>query len=279
MISAFDVDKLQPLLCDFYRITRIRITVFDETMRELVSYPPEVAPYCKIIRGCAEGRTACRQCDHEACAAAADSRRTYLYRCHAGLTEAVSALYVGDVLAGYLFFGHVFSYPDHERGWEAIQSKCCRLPVNPDELKAAVYEAQPTDEEYVRSAAHILHAVASYLIMERMASLQGDELAVRLDTYLSEHYAEKTGVPQICRALGIGKTQLYKLSQELYHRGIAEHIRDLRITRAKELLLSPEKPSLAEIAELCGYNDYNYFIATFSRETGISPIAWRRQNT
>ena len=101
MISAFDVDKLLPLLSDFYRITHIRITVFDETLRELVSYPSEVAPYCKIIRGSEEGRTACRQCDHEACAAAARSRKTHLYRCHAGLTEAVSALYVGEVLAGY----------------------------------------------------------------------------------------------------------------------------------------------------------------------------------
>lgn len=44
-------------------------------------------------------------------------------------------------------------------------------------LKEAVFEALPTTESYVSSAAQILHAVASYLILERMASLKEDKLA------------------------------------------------------------------------------------------------------
>ena len=39
MISAFDIGKLRDLLRDFHEITKIRITVFDENMTELVSYP------------------------------------------------------------------------------------------------------------------------------------------------------------------------------------------------------------------------------------------------
>ena len=37
MISVFDVEKLRELLKDFYAITHIRITVFDDSMRELVA--------------------------------------------------------------------------------------------------------------------------------------------------------------------------------------------------------------------------------------------------
>ena len=42
MISVFDMENLQKLLKDFYAITGIRITVFDDRMRELAAYPEKV---------------------------------------------------------------------------------------------------------------------------------------------------------------------------------------------------------------------------------------------
>ena len=56
MISSFDIAKLHSLLKDFYQLTKIRITVFDDSFRELTSYPDEIADFCKLIRqtpGCA----------------------------------------------------------------------------------------------------------------------------------------------------------------------------------------------------------------------------------
>ena len=47
MISVFDLDKLRGLLKDFYQISRIRITVFDEDLNELCSYPERVPPCTK----------------------------------------------------------------------------------------------------------------------------------------------------------------------------------------------------------------------------------------
>ena len=94
MISIFDLEKLRGLLMDFYAISHIRITVFDENLHELVSCPEKVAPYCAVIRGTSKGFDACMACDREACRKAANKRGTYIYRCHAGLTEAVTPLYV-----------------------------------------------------------------------------------------------------------------------------------------------------------------------------------------
>ena len=108
MISVFDLEKLRELLKDFYAIARIRITVFDDSLRELVAYPDEVAPYCTLIRSSAEGLKACMDCDRLACRTAAEKKRTDVYRCHAGLAEAVTPLYEGDILIGFLLFGHVF---------------------------------------------------------------------------------------------------------------------------------------------------------------------------
>ena len=104
MISVFDLDKLRGLLKDFYQISKIRITVFDEDLKELCSYPESIAEFCKIIRSCETGKYACAQCDKAACDRAAKERKTQIYRCHAGLTEAVTPLIVHDVLVGYLLF-------------------------------------------------------------------------------------------------------------------------------------------------------------------------------
>lgn len=275
MLTVFDLDKLRELLQDFYKISHIRITVFDEALTELVSYPESVAPYCAVIRGTMKGYEACMSCDRHACETAAKKHSTHIYRCHAGLTEAVTPLYVGDVLAGYLLFGHVFSYESHELGQKAVEQHCASLPINHRMLSEALSQATTIEEDYVRSAAHIMQAVADTLISERMAALKENILADRLDSYLTEHFTEKISAVTIAKALGIGKTQLYELSHSLYGRGCAERIRDLRMERAKALLRDQEMLPLSEIAGRCGYRDYNYFFTVFSREVGCSPSRWR----
>ncbi len=278
MISAFDIEKLRELLKDFYEISKIRITVFDENLNELVSYPTQVAPYCAVIRGCMKGLDACLRCDRQACKTASEKHSTHIYRCHAGLTEAVTPLYVGDVLAGYLLFGHVFGYETHAEGLAAILRYTQDLPLNRNMLREAVNDAVPIPENYVRAAAHILHAVASYLILERMATLREDLLEARLDAFISTHFTEQLNAVRLSQALGIGKTQLYELSRRLYSRGTAARVRELRMEKAKELLSSQKQLPLAEIAEQCGYPDYNYFFTVFRREVGCTPGEWRKRN-
>lgn len=278
MISVFDRNKLKNLLKDFYEITKIRITVFDEERKELVSYPERVANFCEIIRCTETGRIACAKCDREACDKAASQRTTQIYRCHAGLTEAVAPLIVQGVLVGYLIFGHVFDYPDYETGWKRIEEMTKDLPVDQKKLQKAVMEQRIISSSYVSSATQIMSAVASYLVMERMAILQTDKLAVQLDLYIRNHYTEDIKAEVLCEHFRIGKTRLYEICHQIYGCGLAHYIRNLRILKAKELLRSGTA-TLGEIAEQCGYPDYNYFISVFTREAGISPRKWQMQNS
>lgn len=277
MLSLFDTEKLCNLLKNFYEITKIRITVFDETGQELLSYPQALPPFCTTVRSTETGRLACARCDREACRRAAAERTTQIYRCHAGLTEAVAPIIVQDVLAGYLLFGHVFSDASRERGWKRI-SKCTReLPVEQALLREAISRQPLVPEAYVNSATQIMSAVASYLVLERMAVLQSDQLAVQLDAFLTAHFAEHFTAEDLCTHFSIGKTRLYQLSHELYGHGIAQQIRTLRINKAKELLHEKKRP-LKEVAENCGYGDYNYFISVFTREAGMPPRKWQEEN-
>lgn len=275
MISTFNLDKLQSLLKDFYTLTRIRITVFDDTFRELVSYPEKISPFCQLIRTDSEGYRQCMLCDKNACETASRQHKPYTYQCHAGLTESIAPLYMGNLVIGYLLFGHIFAYNSHEEGFTKIEALCSPYEIDREALKASAYELPIIPEEYIVSASHILQAVASYLCLERIAVLRQKDLPVLIDEYINEHYTEQIDVPDICSRFQIGKTYLYEISGQNYGMGIAEHIRRLRIERAKKLLTEQEDMSITEIASQCGFTDYNYFITVFKRLTGMPPRQYR----
>lgn len=275
MRSVFNIEELGRLLRDFYELAHIRITVFDSELNELVSYPEECAPFCRIIRSSQQGRDACARCDKEACAAASKQSRAYIYRCHAGLTEAVMPLRVGNLLAGYLLFGHIYSYEGD--GWKTIRQCCEPYPADPQRLYEALAECPHVSREYILSAAHILHATASYLVLERMATLQEDDIAAKLDAYLSAHFTQPCTAETLCEELGISRSRLYKIAAQLYGCGISEQIRALRIDKAKQLLAERPELSITEIASACGFSDYNYFISVFSKKVGTSPNVFRRR--
>ncbi len=279
MISTFNLRKLNDLLKDFYTLTQIRITVFDDTFKELTAYPEHIAPFCQIIRTSQEALDACLCCDKNACEQASRQHAPYTYCCHAGLSESIVPIYLGNIVIGYLFFGHVFSYPTYEEGWECIRERCLPYGLDMDALKAALYQQPVISEEYISSASHIMQSVATYLCMERMVSLHQKELPVQIDDYITLHYTENISVRTICEHFQIGRTLLYEIAEQNYGIGIAEHIRNLRIEKAKILLTEHPELRISEIAAACGFEDYNYFITVFKRLVGKPPRQFRQNES
>ena len=145
-----------------------------------------------------------------------------------------------------------------------------------DALRDALYQQPVISEEYISSASHIMRSVAAYLCMERMVSLHQKELPVQIDDYITSHYTENISVRTICDHFQIGRTLLYEISEQNYGIGIAEHIRNLRIEKAKILLAEHPELRISEIAVACGFDDYNYFITVFKRLVGKPPRQFRQ---
>lgn len=276
MIPTFDTDKLNALLKDFNTLTGIRITVFSDDFTELASYPSDIAPICSYIRTDPKARHACHVCDIKACKKAAALRKPYIYQCHAGLTEAVTPVYMGNLIIAYLLFGHLFSYPSQFDGWEHVRASCEKYDFEESKLREFVTELPITSNNIILSASHILQSVASFLCMEKLITLHQQTFPAKLDEYIETHFTEKINAGSICDHFGIGKTYLYKISRQSYGCGVAEHIRTLRINKAKELLSGEPEMSISEIAEKCGFSDYNYFITVFKKSEKITPKAYIR---
>lgn len=277
MLSSSHLNKLKSLLKDFYTLTHMRITVFNNQFEELCAYPESLPSFCQIIRSGETAKIACKQCDKAACETASQRHSTYIYKCHAGLTEAISPIYFRNILIGYLFFGHVFSYNSHEEGWTAIKELCHSYSLDLAQLKTACYQRPIIPDDYINSASHLLRAVASYLCLERMVVLPQQELPVQIDQYLNNHLSTPVSVQDICNHFQIGRTSLYKIARQSYGMGIAEHTRNLRLEKAKHLLIDAPELSVAQVAADCGFSDYNYFITVFKQRIGLPPKQFRKQ--
>ena len=51
--------------------------------------------------------------------------------------------------------------------------------------------------------------------------------------------------------------------------------RELRVTKAKELLLSTDM-AVSNVAAAVGFGDYNYFIKVFKKEVGTTPAKFKK---
>lgn len=271
MISTFNLVKLHSLLEDFYKLANIRITIFDEDFNELIAYPEELTTFCQIVRTDEHAYEECKKCDARACEIAAKQRKSFTYHCHAGMTESIAPLFLGNIVIGYLLFGQVLSYDSHEQAWNKIKRLCSGYQIDMKQLEVSCCKQPLIQKDFIESASHILQAVAYYLCLERMVSLHQQELPVQIDEYLSAHYTEDINVSTLCQEFQIGKTHLYEIVKQNYGVGLAEHIRNLRINKAKALLENHPDMTLADIAFSCGFKDYNYFITVFKRIVGVSP--------
>ena len=291
MLSSFNYEKLNAVLRDFYTLTGIRITIFDEELNELTSCPQEMAGICRYIRSNQDAEKACRACDRAACLKASALRRPYVYRCHAGLTEAVAPVYMGNLPVAYLMFGHLLAAEpadpaqpaeaarEHETAESAragVIRSCAKYGLDPGTMKELLSLLPLTDEETILAASRILMAVTSWLCIDQMISLRRQELPVQLDDYIEKNLDRPLDTELLCARFHIGKTALYKISREYYGEGIAEHIRRRRIERARRLLTENENLSIREISEQCGFTDYNYFITVFKKYCGESPARYRK---
>ncbi len=271
MVFSFDLNRLNQLLKDFYILTKIRITVFNSDFMEVASYPEERASFCNLIRTDEKALKKCITCDREACKKVSKLHVPYIYQCHAGLTEAIAPIRLGNILIGYLFFGHVFPYESHEIGWKNIKDLCREYQLDMEKLKATCYDRPITSTDYVLAASHILESVAYYLCLERMVVMKNEALPIQIDTYITEHLSEDLSSQHLCEYFKISRTHLYHLSKENFGVGIADHIRNLRIKKAKKLLSDQPDISISEVASACGFDDYNYFISMFKRVVGMPP--------
>ncbi|WP_149243938.1 helix-turn-helix domain-containing protein [Dyadobacter sp. 32] len=99
----------------------------------------------------------------------------------------------------------------------------------------------------------------------------------KIDRIIDNNFDQpEFGIDNICRELGVSRSQLYRQVKEYTQLSISLYIRKRKMIKAAELLRSsPMKTS--EISYLLGIDSPQSFSKYFAQEFGASPTAYRRQ--
>ncbi|MFD1803528.1 HTH-type transcriptional activator RhaR [Mixta tenebrionis] len=79
-----------------------------------------------------------------------------------------------------------------------------------------------------------------------------------------------------CHHNQLSERALKQLFRQQTGMTIGHYLRQLRLCQAKHLLRSTDL-LIGEVAARCGFDDSNYFSVVFTRETQLTPSAWRQR--
>lgn len=102
-------------------------------------------------------------------------------------------------------------------------------------------------------------------------------LAAAAVAAIRQNYAGLYGVEELSSQLGVSKEHLVRVFRKAMGVTPGQYLTQVRLETAKLLLLHREY-TLEVVASLCGFSGANYFCRVFKKETGLTPLEWRRLN-
>ncbi|QVL30330.1 helix-turn-helix domain-containing protein [Telmatocola sphagniphila] len=100
----------------------------------------------------------------------------------------------------------------------------------------------------------------------------------RVRDRLHEEYEIVPSLKQLAADVGVHPTYLASSFHKHFGMSIGEFVRLRRIDRARDLLDKTDQP-LSEVALLLGFSDQSHFCRVFKKQTGYSPLEYRRFST
>ncbi len=98
------------------------------------------------------------------------------------------------------------------------------------------------------------------------------------EKYLQDHFATIQSLREASEAAGIGYDHLRHLFREHRGRSMVSYLTEVRLERAKTLLVHSRVP-LKQVATLCGFRDEYYFSAVFRRFVRMPPGRYRGEKS
>lgn len=121
----------------------------------------------------------------------------------------------------------------------------------------------------------IEHFVNDILLTAGMSKVKNGNDTDAVVAYIKEHFCEKLTLDTLAAIANYSKQTLITKFKADYKKTPVEYITQLRINKAKDLLINSSY-SIAQISEMCGYDNVYYFSNVFKRYENLSPLNFRQ---
>ena len=104
---------------------------------------------------------------------------------------------------------------------------------------------------------------------------EGEQLDLLMSA-LQGAVARPFDLTTFCQQNSLNERALKQLFRQQTGMTVGHYLRQLQLCQAKHLLRTQDC-LIGEVAARCGFDDSNYFSVVFTRDTGLTPSAWRQQ--
>lgn len=267
MSFVYDRDRLLALMKNFHIITGIKTVVYDHDLKVIAAVPEKECAFCAALGEVAESLQRCSESTVEGCRLCKARGGLNIYKCHAGLIEAVTPIYIEDVIVGYMMLGQVLARDDQEARSEEI-IRYAEKYIGKDARRSFSELICKSDEE-ISAAAKLMESCVCDLLMNRAIKERSGKAAFEITHYIQAHLSEDLSVRALSRQFNISRNTLYRIADAHLGMPIAEYVRKKRIERAEQLIR--EGMPVTRVAEKLCFCDYGYFGKVFKRITGKTP--------
>ena len=96
-------------------------------------------------------------------------------------------------------------------------------------------------------------------------------LLVKTKEFIDENFSSPISAQDIAASVGISESLLFKLFREHEDVTPTEYLRNVRLQKAEQMLLSNADVRVSDVARRCGFADSAYFCKVFKDEMGMTP--------
>jgi len=105
--------------------------------------------------------------------------------------------------------------------------------------------------------------------------LKDEPLLAEVFGFIEAHYKEPISLKDVARAVSLSPGHLTTVVRRKTGRTVLEWIAERRMVEARRLLVETDL-SVEEVGRRVGYVDAGYFVRSFRRAHGATPLGWRR---
>jgi AraC family transcriptional activator of pobA len=105
--------------------------------------------------------------------------------------------------------------------------------------------------------------------------LKDETLLAEVFGFIEERYRERISLKDVARAVSLSRGHLTTVVRRKTGRTVQEWISERRMAEARRLLVETDL-SVEEVGRRVGYGESGYFVRSFRRTHGSTPLGWRR---
>ncbi len=97
--------------------------------------------------------------------------------------------------------------------------------------------------------------------------------------YIRQNEGRKTSLSDLAEYCGVSQSQMIRYFKSAFDKTPTEYIREYKINRAREIMLTAPDLPIGEVSDMLGFDDPHYFSRIFKILTGETPRGYRARVT